>query len=87
MIPPRQSDPHPQPRMEEGALFSVGEARDRGFLKPVLDTRSDFHGISGVAEKECVLRYAGSIEGVICALRIEVSRFLYNREKHSHQER
>jgi hypothetical protein len=73
--------------MEEAALLSIGETRDRGFFETVLDTRGDFHGISGVAEKECVLRYPGSVEGVICALRIEVSGVPLQQKENSHRER
>jgi len=60
--------------MEERALLGFREARDRCFLEAVLDSRSDFHGIFGVPEKDCVFGNAGSVESVVCALMVKDQR-------------
>jgi len=54
--------------VEEGMLLGIGKAGDGGFFETVLDAGCDLHRIFGVAEENCVLGNAGSIESIVSAL-------------------
>ncbi len=60
--------------MEERTLLSFRETRGGRFLKGVLNPRSDFHGIFGVPEEDCVFGNARSVESVVRALMVKDQR-------------
>ena len=71
--------------MEERKLLGFSEAWDGGFLEAILNASSNFHGVFGVAEEDCIFGNAGSIEGVVRALQ-EVNESLQGGLEHSLQE-